>query len=59
MDKFDLYFATLGGWVLHPGWNREGCHPPTLEYIADMAGEMVVISDDRADLEAAIQEENS
>ena len=56
MDKFDLYFATLAGWVLHPGYLRADCFPPTLGACAVLAEEMVGISDSR---EAAIKEENS
>ena len=56
MDKFDLYFATLAGWALHPGYLREGTIPPTLDSIVYMAEQMVDISDSRA---AAIEEENS
>ncbi len=56
MDKFDLFFATLAGWALHPGYLREGSTLPTLETCAIMAEQMVDISDGR---DAAIKEENS
>ena len=56
MDKFDLYFAALAGWLLHPGYEREGTIRPTLDSIVYMAEQMVDISDGR---DAAIEEEES
>ncbi len=56
MDKFDLYFATLAGWLLHPGYQRPGTPIPTMDSIVYMVEQMVDISDSRA---AAIEEENS
>ncbi len=56
MDKFDLYFATLAGWLLHPGYLREDAVRPTLEACADLAETMVLMSDAR---DAVIKEENA
>ena len=48
MDKFDLFFCTLAGWTLHPGYQRPGTSLPTLDEIALLAEQMVDISDARA-----------
>ncbi len=56
MSKFDIFFASLAGWILHPGYQREGAHLPHMDDIVKLAEEMVYISDGRA---AVIEEEDS
>ncbi len=56
MSKFDIFFASLAGWILHPGYQREGAHLPHMDDIVKLAEEMVYISDVR---EAAINEEQA
>ena len=55
MSKFDIFFASLAGWLLHPGYQRPGTPLPHMDDIVKLAEEMVYISDGR---EAAIKEEN-
>jgi len=43
MDIFDIYFATLAGWTLHPGYNRENTEKLTLTDCAIMAGQMIEV----------------
>ena len=43
MEIFDLYFASLVGITLHPGYNRDNATPLTLEDCAKMADEMLEI----------------
>lgn len=43
MDTFDIYFASLAGWLLHPGYNRPDTPHLTLEEIAIMAEHMMEI----------------
>lgn len=38
-----MYFASLVGITLHPGYNREGTEEVTLKDCADMAAEMLEI----------------
>ena len=47
MDRSDLYFAALASWLYHPGYQREGTKTPTLEQIANMVDEMLVVSANR------------
>lgn len=49
MDPWDIYFASLCGWLLHPGYLRQDAVAPTLEYIANLADEMVEIRNGRMD----------
>lgn len=41
MTKWDLYFSTIVGWSLHPGYTREGTKRITIEEAATMATKMV------------------
>lgn len=41
MEPWDLYFASLCGWMLHPGYCREGVEAPTVEECAELASKMV------------------
>jgi len=43
IDIFDIYFATLAGWTLHPGYNRENTEKLTLIDCAIMAGQMIEV----------------
>ena len=43
MEVFDMYFASLVGITLHPGYNRDNAEPLTLEDCADKAAEMMEI----------------
>ncbi len=47
MTTWDLYFASLVAWTLHPGYLREGCSPPDLEALAQLADQMMEISNGR------------
>ena len=49
MDAWDLYFASLVGWLLHPGYLRPGTSRPDLNELADLADEMVDIRNGRMD----------
>ena len=46
MTAWQLYFATLVGMAMHPGYSREGMHRPTLEECAEMADRMVRLDAD-------------
>jgi len=46
MDRLDLYFATLAGWMLHPGYLKEGAKAPSLREIFKLAEDMVIIRDE-------------
>lgn len=41
MEIWDLYFAQLAAWRLHPGYQREGAKVPSFSEIAEMADEML------------------
>lgn len=43
MEVWDLYFMQLCGWLLHPGYLREGTFKPSLEEIADLVDTMMVV----------------
>lgn len=47
MEIWDVYFASLCGWLLHPGYLREGVQRPTMESLARMADEMLKHHDRR------------
>ncbi len=47
LDVFDIYFASLAAWCLHPGYTRDGVSPPTMEECADLAQYMLRIRDER------------
>ena len=49
MDTWDLYFASLCGWMLHPGYQREGAESPTLRQCAELADSMEEIKNGRMD----------
>ncbi|WNK14356.1 MAG: hypothetical protein [Microvirus sp.] len=41
MNVRDLYFMSLCGWLLHPGYQREGAIVPSLREIADLVDDMI------------------
>jgi hypothetical protein len=41
MNTFDLYFSTIIGWSLHPGYQREGSKPLTIQEAGKLASEMM------------------
>ena len=41
MTTWELYFATIVGMSMHPGYEREGTERPSLEECADKADEMM------------------
>ncbi len=41
MDTWDIYFATIVGMSLHPGYNREDTEAYTLEDLAIIADDMM------------------
>lgn len=43
MNVWDLYFASLVGMRLHPGFLREGAQAPSLEELAELANQMMEI----------------
>lgn len=47
MNPWDVYFASLAGWLLHPGYLRDGAIPPTLEEIAFLADQMLQVRNSR------------
>lgn len=47
MDVWDLYFATIAGWTLHPGYQREGSTNLTLDQAAAIADQMVKLREER------------
>ena len=47
MNHWDVYFASLCGWMLHPGYSKPGTPRPTLEQIAEMADQMEEIRNAR------------
>ena len=40
-QQWDIYFASLAGWMLHPGYQREDTTVPTIQQIADMCDAMM------------------
>jgi hypothetical protein len=38
---WDIYFASCCGWILHPGYNREGTVRATIKDAADIADQML------------------
>lgn len=40
-DPWDVYFASLAGWLLHPGYQRPGTAIPTIEDVAELADQMM------------------
>ena len=44
-QAFDVYFASLAGWRLHPGYLRDGAEPPCLEEISSIALDMLRLRD--------------
>lgn len=38
---WDVYFAEVYSWTLHPGYYRENATKPTMEQCADQADEMI------------------
>lgn len=49
MEPWDLYFCQLCGWLLHPGYQREGTRVPSLDEIADMVDRMMEVRQRRND----------
>lgn len=43
MEVWDLYFATLAGWTLHPGYKRAGTTQIDLMDCARLANQMMEI----------------
>lgn len=41
MDPRFYVFATLASWLLHPGYQREGSSLPSLDFLADLADQVV------------------
>lgn len=41
MEVWDVYFASLCGWMLHPGYLRDEESRPSVEEIASIADEMM------------------
>lgn len=41
MEVFDLYFATVVGMTIHPGFNKPETHKPTLDELAELVTEML------------------
>lgn len=47
MREWDIYYASLVGWLLHPGYQKPDTIKPTLEEIADLADQMKEIRNAR------------
>ncbi len=47
MTIFELYFASIASWRMHPGYLRDGVEPPSLEECADIAELMELITVER------------
>jgi hypothetical protein len=43
LGVFDIYFATLVGMAMHPGYSRDNVTQPTLEDCAEKAQAMIAI----------------
>lgn len=43
LGVFDIYFATLAGIAIHPGYSRDNVTQPTLEECAKMAQDMIEV----------------
>jgi hypothetical protein len=43
MEVFDMYFATVVGMAIHPGYSRDNVKQLTLEECAEVASKMVAI----------------
>jgi len=43
MEVFDVYFATIVGMAIHPGYSRENVKQLTLKECAEVAAEMIQI----------------
>jgi len=41
MDRWDMYFASIVAMQYHPGYNREGVAPMSLEECAEVANYMI------------------
>lgn len=41
MNPWDFYFASLAGWLLHPGYQKDGTVKPSLSEIALLADRML------------------
>lgn len=47
MSDWDLYFTTVVGWQMHPGYLREGAKPLSLSECAAVADEMLLLKEER------------
>jgi hypothetical protein len=47
MNTWDIYFSTVVGWSLHPGYNKEGTKKISLEEAAKIADEMMRLRGER------------
>lgn len=47
MEVWDFYYATLCGWLMHPGYLREGTTRPTPLELAELADEIMEIRNGR------------
>lgn len=47
MGPWDLYFAQLVAWRLHPGYLRDGAKPLSIEECAKLADEMFSVRQER------------
>jgi len=39
---WDMYYATVVGFTMHPGYEKPGTEKPSLEKLAEMADEMMI-----------------
>ena len=49
---WDMYFSSLAGWSMHPGYYRENATKPTLQECAHIADEMVFVRRERVNMRA-------
>jgi len=59
MDIFDIYFATIAGWTLHPGYQRENTEKLSLTDCAIMAGQMIEVKQAWQSLQQELQQQQS
>ncbi len=45
LGVFDIYFATLVGMAIHPGYSRDNVTQPSLEDCAKTAMDMIKVRD--------------
>ena len=44
---WDIYFASLAGWLFHPGYQRPDTIRPSINDVAELADAMMEIRDAR------------